>query len=123
VESLPAPLEELFLSLRLTHGEGSAENELFLCAPKRCELEQPGLRSKVHRSARGLEIELVTERPAFYVHPQAPGLAGRFSDSCFTLLPGRPRRIEFLPAAAPQTPGAEAFQRALQIRHLRGSYR
>ena len=123
LESLPAPLEELFLSLRLTHGEGSAENELFLCAPKRCELEQPGLRTAVRSTEPGFEVELVSERPAFYVHPQAPGLAGRFSDSCFTLLPGRPRRIEFLPAAAPQTPSVEAFQRALQIRHLRGSYR
>jgi beta-mannosidase len=141
--SLPARPEELFLSLRLTHAGGQAENVCFLCPPKRCELQDPGLRVEVHRGPEGAQVELAAEKPAFYVHLEAPGLAGRFSDSCFALLPGRPRVVEFLPAAgAParrgeprgpgeasvgDTPEAQAMElalrRALRARHLRASYR
>jgi beta-mannosidase len=120
--SLPARPEELFLSLRLAHEGGVSENELFLCAPKRCELQDPGLRAAVRRSAEGPQVELSAERPAFYVHLEAPGLAGRFADSCFTLLPGRPRVVDFLPAAGRPVDEAQLSQ-ALRVRHLRATYR
>jgi len=99
-----------------------SENELFLCAPKRCELQDPELRAAVRRSAIGPQVELSAERPAFHVHLEAPGLAGRFADSCFTLLPGRPRVVDFLPAAGRPVDEAQLGQ-ALRVRHLRATYR
>jgi beta-mannosidase len=71
-------------------------------------------------------VELAAGRPAFYVHLEAPGLAGRFSDSCFTLLPGRPRVVDFLSApgaSGDEPPDARALERVLRVRHLRASYR
>jgi beta-mannosidase len=120
--SLPARPEELFLSLRLVHEEGVSENELFLCAPKRCELPDPGLRCEVRRAAGGVQVELAAERPAFYVQLEAPGLTGRFSDSCFALLPGRPRVVDFLSASGAPADAA-SLERSLRVRHLRASYR
>jgi beta-mannosidase len=133
--SLPARPEELFLSLRLVHGGGEVRNELFLCPPKRCELADPGLRHQVRPGPGGAQVELAVERPAFFVHLEAPGLPGRFADSCFSLLPGRPRVVEFLPAAAAPGGGSPAEQmaqqtaeqnvlgRVLKVRHLRATYR
>ncbi len=132
--SLPARPEELFLSLRLVHAAGEVESELFLCPPKRCELQNPGLQTRVRRSSGGAQVELAVERPAFYVHLEAPGLTGRFEDSCFSLLPGRPRVVEFLPSAGadvsppgdePPKPQAleQALGRVLKVRHLRATYR
>ena len=127
LDGLPDAPEKLFLALRLDYGSGAAENELFLCAPKRCELQQPALRRSVQPSEEGFRIELAADRPAFYVHLEAPGLAGRFSDSLFTLLPDRPRSVQFLRARAhagsPPLPDAAAFDRLLEVRHLRTSYR
>jgi len=122
--SLPARPEELFLSLRLTHAAGEVENQIFLCPPKRCELQDPGLRAAVRRVSAGAQVELAAGRPAFYVHLEAPGLKGRFSDSCFTLLPGRPRRVDFLPASGVDAGSLEQdLGRVLKVRHLRATYR
>jgi beta-mannosidase len=127
LESLPARREELFLSLRLAHPEGASENELFLAPPKRCELADPGLRIAARTGAgQAGSLELSCDRPAFYVHLEAPGHSGRFSDSCFTLLPGRTRVVGFLPAAgapAGEPPDAEALRRVLEVHHLRATYR
>ncbi len=54
------------------------------------------------------------------MHLEAPGLEGRFSDSCFTLLPDRPRAVEFLPLASAS---AAELERVLKVRHLRATYR
>jgi beta-mannosidase len=126
--SLPARPEELFLDLHLVQANGEAENQLFLCPPKRCELPDPGLRTVVRAGDGGrVRVELAVERPAFYVHLEAPGLEGRFSDSCFTLLPDRPRAVEFLPlasaSAAPAAGKAAELERVLKVRHLRATYR
>jgi beta-mannosidase len=144
MDCLPARPEELFIHLRLAYAAGEAENVRFLCPPKRCELQDPGLRIAVRRGPHSAQVELAAERPAFYVHLEAPGLAGRFSDSCFPLLPGRPRVVDFLPAAAQGAGGTQAggsgsggapaagqppealeltLARVLRVRHLRASYR
>jgi beta-mannosidase len=123
---LPAPAEELFLSLRFVHAEGAAENELFLCPPKRCELEDPGLHREVRSAGGGIEVELASERPAFYLSLEAQGIPGRFSDAFFTLLPGRPRRTAFAAASVPsdgsERLAASALEASLRVRHLQGSY-
>jgi len=131
--SLPARPEELFLDLHLVQAKAEAENQLFLCPPKRCELPDPGLRTVVRTGDGGrVRVELAVERPAFYVHLEAPGLEGRFSDSCFTLLPDRPRAVEFLPLASASAaraplagppPDARDLERALKVHHMRATYR
>ncbi len=88
------------------------------------------LRIAVRQGPERTQVELAAQRPAFYVHLAAPGLAGRFSDSCFALLPGHPRVVEFLPAAGAKATGAAgakpapepALEKILRVRHLRASY-
>jgi hypothetical protein len=116
---LPAAPEQLFLHLRFRHGQEVIENELFLCAPKSCELQEPNLKARSRRVQDGFEVELTAERPAFFVCLEAQG--GRFSDALFTVLPGSPRKVRFL--ASPDGPTAAAFEAGLRVRHLRETYR
>jgi beta-mannosidase len=147
---LPASAEELFLALRFESGELLVENELFLCPPKRCSLQDPGLRWSLTGEENEPCVELTAERPAFYVSLDSGDLRGTFSDNLFTLLPGDTRRIGFAeeeggesdtggggpPAAAggaggrrgggtPVTRPAKTGSLAEQLRvlHLRASYR
>jgi beta-mannosidase len=124
LSELPAPAEQLFLSMRFVSNQEESENELFLCPPKRCELEDPGLHRQVLNAEGELEVELASERPAFYLSLEAQGMPGRFSDAFFTLLPGRPRRVGFTPASAPSgAPGlVSKLELSLRVHHLRGSY-
>lgn len=118
---LPASPEQLFLHLRFTHGPEPIENELFLCPPKRCELQEPRLKAAVRRTQDGFEVELAAERPAFFVCLETQAAAGRFSDACFTVLPGSPRKVQFL--APPGGLSEAEFEAGLHARHLRETYR
>jgi hypothetical protein len=59
-----------------------------------------------------------TDYPAFFVWLNATGVRGEFSDNSFTLLPGRPRKIAFVPK---EKVSKEVFERSLSVRHLRSA--
>ena len=62
------------------------------------------------------ELEVSTDYPAFFVWLNATGVRGEFSDNSFMLLPGRPRKITFIPK---EKVSKEVFNRSLSVRHLK----
>lgn len=95
-------------------------NECFLAKYKEYELPEPDIRSRIFCDAEGnMHLELATDKAAFFVFAEFDGIPAVFSDNSFTLLPDRPRDLTF------RTEGefpAAALEKALTIRHLRGSY-
>ena len=64
-------------------------------------------------------FRLSSDKPAFFVLPEAPGFAGHFDDASFLLLPGEPRTVTFK-----AEPGALLPELAdLRAHHLGWSYR
>ena len=107
--------EGTFLALALDSSAGNAANEWMFDKFKDCPLADAEIRVEFD----GLAVTLSTEKPAFFVWMNVAGVSGEFADNSFTLLPGRPRKIEFVPRGklAP-----EAFRRAFSVTSLRESY-
>jgi beta-mannosidase len=121
-DKIPCARNEAFLSLRF-EGRGLAvDNELFLTEPKRCALEKAAIKVEVSDSPEGLVVALATDKPAFYVALDAEGLAGRFSDNCFLLLPGTTKKILFSYEGKGRL-GTAKLRGKLRIYDLRSSYR
>ncbi|MBR2837194.1 MAG: glycoside hydrolase family 2 protein [Kiritimatiellae bacterium] len=66
-------------------------------------------------------VTLSTDRPAFFVWADAPGIRGVFSDNSFLLLPGRPKTLTFTKRPDEKASFAD-FRRAFELMHLRESY-
>ena len=49
------------------------------------------------------------------------GIPGEFSDNSFTVMPGQPRQVVFVPAAGVKVDAA-SLAKALSVGHLRQSY-
>ena len=93
----------------------------FFTEYKRCELSTAQITSQVEAGDDGgIAVTLTTDKPAFFVTANVSGIAGEFDDNFFTLVPGQARTITFRPKE-PVTP--EEVERALQIKHLRATYR
>ena len=69
-------------------------NEWFFASFK----ESPVAEAKISASVSGHNVTLTTDRPAFFVWLDVPGIRGEFDDNSFTLLPGEPRTVTFVPA-------------------------
>ncbi len=118
-ELAPSP-EAAFLHLALERDGETSFNELFLAEPKRAPLQPAKVTAEVDRTKDGFSVRLTTDAPAFYAALDPGEIAGEFSDSCMTLMPGAPRAVHFTPR---EKVTAEKFRRALSVRHLRDSYR
>jgi beta-mannosidase len=130
LDELPAPAEQIFVVLEFAPKDDSGRagepltNELFLCPPKRCDLNVPEIRREIRTEERQIAVELRTDMPAFCVCLDAEGLRGVFDDNLFTLLPEKPKTVRFLPRKeAPLEEAAETIDRRLKLFHLRGTYR
>ena len=66
-------------------------------------------------------VKLSTDKPAFFVWADVPGVKGIFSDDSFTLLPGRPKTITFTKRPCETATFAD-FKKAFELMHLRDSY-
>lgn len=120
VSKLPLQPEQGTLSVELRAGGTAVANDIFLTEPKRCDLAEPDLKvAMVERDGR-VTFELTAAAPAFHVSLEIDSKLGRFSDNGFTVYPDRPVTVDFLPAGkvSPKT-----LQRAVTVRHLRGTYR
>jgi beta-mannosidase len=156
LEKLQAEAEEVFVHVLFSQwdrrsgiGRSTIENELFLCPPKRCCLQDPGITAKVRPIEGAFAVELQTERPAFYVSLDVDDLPGIFEDNLFTLLPGEKKTVRFTPRpfsvtedlpteesaavySQPRNPSAEnplaplaplaSFSTNLKVFHLQGTY-
>ncbi len=112
--------ETRFLHLALElDGRMVAENTVFLVPYKRCELAATPIRTQVAEQEGRIEVEVEAEAPAFMVALDSEGVPGVFSDNCFTLLPGEPRRLIFEPRGKAT---AAELERVLSVQHLRGTY-
>ena len=61
------------------------------------------------------QITLSTDKPAFFVWANVCGVCGEFDDNAFTLLPGRPKTLRFMPKRS-MTP--DEFRKALSVTNL-----
>jgi hypothetical protein len=68
----------------------------------------------------GVKVLLSADKPAFFVWSDVYGIRGEFEDNAFTLLPGRPRTLEF--KAKDGNVSLENFRKAFKVTHLRESY-
>jgi len=112
-----------FLHLSLVDEAGGScyENDYFYARYKRCALAESEVALSLSESpGGGYRIELETERPVFFLSLETGPIEGRFSDNCFTLLPGSPRVLEFTPAD-PAAVSLESLREALRWQHLRSS--
>lgn len=111
------------LSTRAVASNGTVythENSCFFDVFKRCNLKSAAIEMKVEEQVGRLIVRLKTDKPAFYVTLDTPGVKGLFSDNSFTLLPGREKIIEFLPKAGGTL---EELRKALKENDLRKTYR
>lgn len=97
--------------------EGPVISSLFLTKPRDCELADAEI--TVSSGSQAGTIRLETDAPAFYVSLESD-VPGRFEDAGFTLLPGSPRELFFIPVGDGELPSD--FVSGVEIRHLRGTY-
>jgi beta-mannosidase len=112
--------KEAFLHVTLEAGGNRDEHTLFFTEPKRCEIEDAGIRCAVRKAGGLLRVELTAAKPAFYVSLDAQDLPGRFDDNMVALLPGRKRVLTFL-TGKPIT--AKMLAAALRVYDLRSTYK
>lgn len=112
--------DKVFAVLELEAGEDHHTNDHFFVPYKKCDLETPALTSDVAAAGDSYAVTLATDKPAFFVSANVAGIAGEFDDNCFVLLPDEPRRLVFHPKVET---GIGAVRGALEVYHLRGTYR
>ena len=129
LESLPAPAEQLFVTMEFDNGSGTIANDLFLTYPKLCELRKARVSATIDVEG-GIVVGRVTaDAPAFFVSLDPGSVGGHFEDNCFLLLPGSQKTLRFVadPAPGENAPAAkrvaEELERALSVHHLSDSYR
>ncbi len=114
------PAEELFFTCELKGKEKTLSSNTFhFSRLKRVPLPDPGVKAEVFDEREGIIVRLTCAKPAKDVHLAAEGLAGRFADNFFDMLPGRTYTVAFLPASAA---GRDELAGRLKVRTLRDSY-
>jgi beta-mannosidase len=108
-----------FMTLKMDIEGEIFRNEHFFCAWKKCELPKTDVKVKVKTVKEGFEITLEASKPAFYAGLFAEGICGEFDDNCFTILPDEKRTVLFKPRS---NVTADAFKKALCVKHLRETY-
>ena len=107
-----------FLSLS---ADGCPDNDWQFQFFRESDLAQANVKAELSEAGSTWTVKLTTDRPAFFVWADVPGIRGIFSDDSFTLLPGSPKTLTFT-----KRPGEKAtffdFQRAFTVTHLRESY-
>ncbi len=108
--------EKVVLWAGLFSGETKiSENALFFAPPKKLALQNRAIRVEIGHEAEGFSLHLSADYFAKDVFLTAEGIAGRFNDNFFDLLPGNPRTIYFFPDKKIAT---GEFREKLQIKSL-----
>ena len=113
-----------FMQIRLSLRVGSRtrvhENTHFFDHFKRCELANAKIRSSVSMNNDVFEVQLKTDRPAFFTTVTVDGIPGIFEDNSVTLMPGKDKKLTF----TPRKPGVTLAQirHHLKVKHLRETY-
>jgi len=102
-------------------GSECPDNECFFNFYRECDFAAAKVDFAAEDKDGEWRVTLKTDKPAFYVWADVPGIKGVFSDNSFTLLPGRPRTITFTKRARERATFAD-FRKALEVMHLRETY-
>ena len=96
------------------------ENSFFFEVFKRCSFRRAAVKAEVRAGKGGtFEVALSTDKPAFFVTLDTPGIPGVFSDNSLSLLPGEPKTLVFTPWTETN---AAAIRKSLSINFLRKTY-
>ncbi len=95
-------------------------NTYFFEAFKCCTLKTATVKAEVTEKNGVIRVALSTDKPAFFVMLDTPGIPGGFSDNSLTLLPGEKRILEFV---SKENATAAEVRRALTVMSLRDTYR
>jgi beta-mannosidase len=74
----------------------------------------------VSKKGAGFELRLNADRPAFFTTVNIEGVPGIFDDNSLTLMPGKERKLTFLPRKTPVN--LTQVKRGLKVKHLRETY-
>lgn len=107
---MSAEVEENAFALSNTH---------FFSPYKDCELAKAAVDVKACEDENGLYLELSTNKPAFLVVCDTPGVKGVFDDNCVTLLAYEPKILRFTPK---QRLSLDEFRKSVKVKHLAESY-
>jgi len=109
--------ENLLLWLELhVAGERVSDNLVMFAKPKRMDLPDPAITTKVKTGPDGcFEITLKAKRPALWAHLDTTGPEAFFTDNYLHLPPGQPRALIAQPTK-PMT--VAAFKKPLKVRSL-----
>ena len=84
-------------------------------------LAEAKIEAKVEGEGEAWKVTLSTDKPAFFVWADVPGVRGIFSDDSFLLLPGRPKTLTFTKRPDEAATFAD-FRKAFEVMHLRETY-
>ncbi|MCQ2573057.1 MAG: glycoside hydrolase family 2 protein [Treponema sp.] len=96
-----------------------SETTIFPSLYKHCNLEHPEIKTKVTVKENIAEIEVTSEKPAFFTSLDSHNLKGRFSRNCFTVLPDTPVTVTFTPI---DKQSLKNFTSILTVKSLRETY-
>ena len=92
----------------------------FFDIPKTLNMEKPDIKMAARNEGGRWLVTLSTDKPAFGVWVETPGIPGEFSDNFIALVQGEPRTLEFRPHD-PKT-AFDAFRKSLTLKHIRATY-
>jgi beta-mannosidase len=105
-----------YVAAELAVGGAAVARRLVLGGPAaRAPLPGPKIKAAVRREGESAVVDVSAENLAVAVCLEAPGLAGRFEDNFFNLLPGERRSVRLLAAARVQ---ADDLAARLRVRTL-----
>ena len=94
-------------------------NTHFFTTYKSCKLPKANITADLFEEDNQLKIKLKTDKPAFFVTLDTPGIPGRFSDNSITLLPNREITLTFYPK---KKVSREQLKESLKIKYLRENF-
>lgn len=111
---------QILTSYRIGNRKFTHENVYFPDRFKAMPMRETTIQTTVKKDGdNAFAITLESEKPAFFVNLETPGIHGRFSDNSFLLLPDEPRTVIFTPQAKTT---ADKLRKSLQVEHLRETY-
>jgi beta-mannosidase len=120
IDSMKIDPQNTFLYLTCEYAGESIDNLIFLTTPKNANIRKPDIGFSFKMvSARSADVIVKTDIPAFYVALDMHGIKGRWSDNCFTLIPGIEKRVAFETDGAKVKLNADALGKSMHISYLR----
>jgi len=110
----------VFLQASLTRGnEKVSSNQLFFAGPKNLRLTRPDIQATLSPEDERVVVSLKSDVLAKNVYLQSHRICGHFEDNFFNLLPGKPKKVLFIPEGKTEL---EVFRNGFSIRSLADAF-